>query len=330
MDNVTHTLFGLVLAKTGLERTTPKATLALLIGANLPDLDVVAWFGGDLCYLKHHRGFSHSLAGLLCEAALVATILGMAHRARSKAAVPANPRMLFFMSLAGLTSHLLLDYTNSYGIRPFLPFNARWFAADLVFIVDPWLLLILASGLLLPFLFRLIYQEIGSKAGGYRGGAFVTLTLITAFWMGKWVAHKEALDELRQRSYQTGEPIRIGALPQFLNPLGWSGVVETEKAYHLTFAGLGLLQSEFERRRVKTLFKPESSEVIAAATQGPRARVFMDFARYPLFQISPGLEGYQVTARDLRFDFASRSMQRFVYSALLDQKLQVISEQFRF
>ncbi len=81
---------------------------------------------------------------------------------------------------------------------------------------------------------------------------------------------------------------------------------------------------------MKTLFKPEQSEIVAAATQGTQARVFLDFARYPLFQISPSPEGYHVTARDLRFDFASRSRQRFVYSALLDQNLKVVSEEFRF
>ena len=151
---------------------------------------------------------------------------------------PANFRMLFLASLAGLGSHTLLDYTNSYGIRPFLPFDGRWFAADLVFIVDPWMLAILAGGLLLPFLFRLIHQEIGAKASGSRSGAFVALTLVVAFWIGKWVAHERAIDELRQRSYPTGETLRVGALPQFLNPVGWSGVIETEKAYHLTFAGV--------------------------------------------------------------------------------------------
>lgn len=330
MDNVTHTLFGLVLAKTGLDRSTPKATIALLIGANLPDLDLLAWLGGPISYLKYHRGVSHSLSGILCEAVLLAAILLMAHRARSKVAVPASFGMLFLMSLAGLGSHALLDYTNSYGIRPFLPFDARWLAADLVFIVDPWLLAILAAGLLFPLLFRLISQEIGAKAGGYRSGAFIALGLVAAFWLSKWVAHEEALDELRQRSYQTGEPIRVGALPQFFNPVGWSGVVETEKAYHLTFAGFGLLQSEFERRRVKTLFKPEQSEVLAAAALGSQAKVFLDFTRYPLFQISPIPEGYLVTARDLRFDFASRSRQSFVYSVLLDQNLKIVSEQFRF
>jgi hypothetical protein len=81
---------------------------------------------------------------------------------------------------------------------------------------------------------------------------------------------------------------------------------------------------------MKTLFKPEQSEILAAAAQGAQARIFLDFARYPLFQISPRPEGYQVTARDLRFDFASRLRQRFAYSVLLDQNLKVVSEQFRF
>jgi len=330
MDNVTHTLFGLVLAKTGLDRTTPKATLALVIGANLPDLDVVAWLGGDLSYLDHHRGLSHSLAGVLCGSGLLAMLLLRVHQVWSRGAPPANFTRLFLVSLAGLSSHALLDYTNSYGIRPFLPFDGRWLAADLVFIVDPWMLMILAAGLMFPWLFRLISQEIGAKRGGYSSGAFVALGLVAAFWFTKWIAHEYALVELSRRSYKTGSPVRISAFPQLLNPVGWYGVVETEKAYHLRSAGFGLLQSEFERRRERTLFKPETGQVLAAATQGTQARIFLDFARYPLVQIGPIPEGYRVTARDLRFDFVDRLRQSFVYSGLLDQELRVVSEQFRF
>ncbi len=330
MDNLTHTLFGLALAKTGLERSTPRATVALLVGANLPDIDLVASFGGQISYLKHHRGITHSLAGLFCEAALLAAILLLVHQARSKTTPPASFWMLFLMSLAGVGSHLLLDYTNSYGIRPFLPFDGRWFAADLVFIIDPWIIAILTVGLALPFLFGLIYQEIGARAGGYRSSAFVSLSLVAVFWACKCVGHENALDELWQRSYNTGSAVRVGAFPQLLNPLGWHGVVETESAYHLTFSGFSILQSDFERRRVKTLHKPSQGEIVDSATQGAQARIFMDFARYPLFQVSPAPEGYQVTARDLRFDFASRLRQGFLCTILLDRNLKVVSEQFRF
>lgn len=330
MDNVTHTLFGLLLARAGLERITPKATTALLIGANLPDLDLLAWFGGHISYLKYHRGFSHSLAGLLCSGVLLAAVLKRTHHARSRAPAPADFLKLLLVSLVGLGSHTLLDYTNSYGIRPFLPFDGRWFAADLVFIVDPWMMAILAGGFVLPLLFRLVSQEIGAKASGYERGAAAALSLIVVFWSCKWVAHEHALEQLRQRSYETGAPWRVSAFPRFLNPIGWYGVVETEKAYHLGFAGFGWLESEFEKRRVRTLFKPEQSEALASAEQGTQARVFLGFARHPLSQVVPIPQGFRVTVRDLRFDFASRFRQSFVCSVMLDRNLKIVSETFRF
>ena len=36
-------------------------------------------------------------------------------------------------------THPLLDWTNNYGIRFFLPWSQKWSYGDLVFIVDPYL-----------------------------------------------------------------------------------------------------------------------------------------------------------------------------------------------
>jgi hypothetical protein len=191
-------------------------------------------------------------------------------------------------------------------------------------------MVVLAAGLLLPLLFRLVSQEIGARTSGYQSGAVIALSLVVVFWVGKWAAHEHALDQLRERSYETGPPVKVSAFPQFLNPVGWYGVVETEKAYHLSFAGFGWVQSESERRRVRTLFKPEHSEALAAAEQGPQARIFLGFARHPLFQAVPIPEGFRVTLRDLRFDFASRFRQSFICSVMLDHSLRIVSEQFQF
>src|ERR671919_620239 len=46
MDNLSHTLVGAALGKAGLQKRTPLATAALLIGANLPDVDVLAYAWG--------------------------------------------------------------------------------------------------------------------------------------------------------------------------------------------------------------------------------------------------------------------------------------------
>jgi inner membrane protein len=38
-----------------------------------------------------------------------------------------------------------MDFTNSYGVRPFRPFSNRWLYGDIVFVVDPWIWLILGA-----------------------------------------------------------------------------------------------------------------------------------------------------------------------------------------
>jgi inner membrane protein len=328
MDNLTHTLFGLALAKTGLERTTPQATAAILIGANFPDIDLVTLLGGSITYLKYHRGITHSITGILVESLILALMLALGRRYWSRGAPPGRFAMLYLMAVIGMGSHFALDYCNSYGIRPFLPFNGRWYAADLVFIVDPWMLTFLMLGLGFPFLFRLIQQEIGARPAGYRLGAALSLLLVIAFWGGKYLSHRQALDELQQRHYEGGSPIRLGALPHFLNPAGWYGIVETSNAYHLTDAGHKILSSN--RRRTRTLPKSSEAGIVEAATQGDQARIFLDFARYPLVQVNPMPNGYEVIARDLRFDFATRFRRGFLCTVLLDKNLKIVSEQFRF
>jgi inner membrane protein len=330
VDNVTHTLFGLALAKTGLERSTPKATLALLIGANLPDLDLLAWFGGHISYLNYHRGLSHALPGLVCEAFLLAAILLVAHRVCSKHAVPANFRMLFLASLAGLGSQRCWIIPTATASVLSFHSTVRWFAADLVFIVDPWLLAILAGGLLLPFLFRLIHQEIGARASGSWSGAFVALTLVVAFWIGKWVSHERAIDELRQRSYATGEPLRVGALPQFLNPVGWSGVIETEKAYHLTFAGVRGAAERVRATQSKDTLQARAERDCRGCNSGNSSQDL--FGICPLPAISNHSNSARVSSHGTRLAFrlCQSVASEFVYSAQLDQNLKVVSEEFRF
>lgn len=143
MDNGTHTLCGLALARMGGERLGPLATPTLVIAANLPDADVVgAASGGKPWYLCHHRGLTHALLGLGLEAVLLG--LFMAWIGRRLPGRPA-PRRLMAAAALGLLSHLALDGLNTYGIRPWLPFDGTWYFGDTLFIADPWMWLILGA-----------------------------------------------------------------------------------------------------------------------------------------------------------------------------------------
>lgn len=148
MDNLTHSLVGLTAAKAGLNRLSPYATAVCVVGANAPDADIVALVGGPWFYLQHHRGITHSIIGSLVLAVLipilfwtsesiVARLRGRERRIKFKG--------LLLASLIATSTHTLFDWTNNYGVRPWLPWSGRWYYGDLVFIVDPWLWLSLGG-----------------------------------------------------------------------------------------------------------------------------------------------------------------------------------------
>ena len=144
MDNLTHSLLGAALARTPLGKLHARSTLLLVVAANLPDIDIVSLLGGRETYLVHHRGITHSILGVAAQIVLMAGVVRAweAWRAQRGGPSPSPWRSLLLLCGAGLASHPLLDFLNTYGWRPWLPFDSTWYYGDLVFIVDPWLWLI--------------------------------------------------------------------------------------------------------------------------------------------------------------------------------------------
>ncbi len=148
VDNLTHTLLAAALARTRLQRLSGLAAPALVVGANLPDLDaVVRLWAGREGYLVHHRGVSHSLLGVALQAGLVACGLRWLDRLRERRTGRPAASWAGALTLSAIAafSHPLLDWLNTYGWRPWLPFDGRWIYGDTLFIVDPWLWLLLGA-----------------------------------------------------------------------------------------------------------------------------------------------------------------------------------------
>lgn len=136
MDNLTHSLVGLALAETGLKRLTPLATTTLIVAANFPDIDIVTGLAGPLVYLEHHRGITHALMAIPPLSILLAIII---YIFSLKAKKQARFAPLMGLSFLGMLTHPLLDYLNSYGWRPWLPWNNQWLYGDTAFVIDPWI-----------------------------------------------------------------------------------------------------------------------------------------------------------------------------------------------
>jgi inner membrane protein len=149
MDNLTHSLVGLTAAKAGLEKLSPGATALCLLAANAPDADIVVLaFGDRWTFLQHHRGITHAIIGVVTLAFILPLIFYGVDLlwARLKKRPPKiNFKGLMIASFIVSATHPLLDWTNNYGVRLLLPWSQKWSYGDLVFIVDPYLWLILGG-----------------------------------------------------------------------------------------------------------------------------------------------------------------------------------------
>ncbi|HZI57705.1 MAG TPA: metal-dependent hydrolase [Verrucomicrobiae bacterium] len=309
MDPVTHMLTGACLGRAGLNRATGLATLTLVVAVEAPDVDSVSLLGGPVYMLQHHRGITHSFVGAPFVAALVVAIVYgvsrfMSWRGMKPPKVPPNWKLLYIYALLGALVHLFQDFTNNYGVRPFAPFNPKWYSWDIVFIVDPFMLAALLLGLMLPGLFALVTEEIGSRKPQFRGraGAIVALVCVAAVIFVRDFEHRRAVNALNSRTYHNQEPLRASAFPQLWSPFAWNGVVETQDYFHMLPVDSGSGEIDPLNKGI-IRFKPEETPVTLAAKRSRLGRVYLDWAGYPLVSVEP-LEGgrHQVAFEDLRFE----------------------------
>jgi inner membrane protein len=326
MDNLTHSLVGLMVARAGLNRLGPRSTALLIVGANLPDGDLVTALSGALFYFQCHRGWSHALAISPLLALLPLPIWWLFARKEHPGAKAFA--FAYLAVFAGVLTHILLDCWNTYGIRMMLPFNSEWYRLDWVYIVDLWIWLILLIGVFAPLLSRLVNSEIGAtRKGQGRGGACVVLGLLFVFLGLRATLHSQAIETLESRVYDSRKPIRVTALPGPFVPWQWTGVVETDRAW--TVVPVDLLH-DFDPDAGRTLLKPEAplpqEPAIRASKTGS---VFLAFTRHPYWRATPSQRiegGTLVNVCDLRFGLPEDA--RFSASFEFDASGRLVHESF--
>lgn len=301
MDNLTHSLTGLMLSRAGLNRLHPRASALLLLSANAPDVDVASLWGGPGAYLEYHRGITHAIVFIPMLAAAVTALVLLLRRSLG------GWQTAFGIACAGVASHLLLDWTNSYGIRLLLPFSGEWLHLDWMFILDPWIWAVMLLAICGPLLAKLVSSEIGATARPGRGFAIFALVCLALTCFGRALLHQRALATLNSRIYSAGPPTQTGAFPQ-INPLRWTGWVEagnTAARFDLNLAG------EFDPAGGRTFYKPEPSPAMEAARRTTPFQQFLQFSLYPLWSVTPAPdpEGASlVEVRDERFSFGAAAI----------------------
>jgi inner membrane protein len=299
MEPVTHALASIALGRAGFNKMTQAATPVLLVSGMAADLDWITRFGGASAFLHGHRTATHSLLGAVAIVALVSAGFWIAGQKYPKMAITIGAAVV--LSIVGASVHLLLDLLNSYGVKLLWPFRPTWYAWDIADSVDAWIIFFLLCGLLLPDLFRLILEEIGSKRKP-RGprGAIIGLALVLLFVAGRAFAHGRAVALLDSREYRGQAPLSVAAFPRPTNPLVWSGVVETDSAVINVEVPL-VSGMSFDPDLADVHFKPEPSLALNNAVTSIVGAEYLSYARFPLANVEPAGDGFEVRLRDMRF-----------------------------
>ncbi len=295
MDNLTHTLTGLMMARVGLGSTTARGgTLMMLLAVNAPDADLVAaGLPGSLSYFEYHRGYTHSVV----LAPIVALLPLLLARWIGKASI--NWRT-YAACLIGVLSHLLLDLTNVYGVRLLMPFSSRWLRLDTNDIIDPWILFILFVAIAAPALAGLVSSEIGGRktAGPKKAWAWFALIAILAYDGFRLASHQRAIAIMEAHLYGGIATPKFAAIPDRINPLRWRGVVETED-FVLTISVV--LTEEYDPVFGHVDYPTKRSAAIDAARTTRPFQVFERFNQLPFWKVSPEGDLIKVQLIDLRF-----------------------------
>jgi inner membrane protein len=237
--------------------------------------------------LKHHRGITHTFIAIPVVAAVIVGLVWLLHRwnerrrLRKLGALHAGPGepiplrlqprnvhwgWLYLTCFIAASTHIALDWTNNYGVRPMFPFNPRWYAGSFMFIAEPvlWGLFLLA--LVLPWLLGLADREMGVRRTRFRGRGWAIFALagMAALGIWRWTEHTQAQAMLENTQVTSAPVTRIGVQPYPINPFRWHAILETQSFFQTAEVNTqtGAIDSD---PQTDVLYKPDDTPAIEAA-----------------------------------------------------------------
>jgi len=352
MDPLTHTLVGASLAQTRFGRVGLAATTCV-IGANLPDIDAATYFLGSELALGFRRGWTHGVLAMAVLPAVLGLVMHGADRVRCRrnpTATPVPLHRLMGLSYIAVLSHPMLDWLNTYGVRLLMPFDGRWFYGDSLFIVDPWVWLLLGTVVVLahsgsrllaagwialgvmvtilvtgvpgvPVALRVLWCFGLALVAGLRvwGGlqprlqrvATVCVVLV-GLYVAAMIGNSRLVRlEVTQWARHRGlEPRQIMVSPRPADPFRRDVLIADDLHYHRLT--FDWLAPEHLQLREGGLPIGDDHPAAAAALTAPSVSGLATWTRFPVFSVATldDDDGYRVTITDMRFGLAVVELDR--------------------
>jgi inner membrane protein len=301
MDNVCHTLVGAAFGEAGLKYRTRFGAAALMISANIPDVDVFVFATGTPP-VSFRRGITHGvIAQILLPIVLTGIFMAIAWLRPSEGddRPPLKPAWLLLLSFAGVSSHVFLDFLNNYGVRLMTPFSWRWFYGDSVFIIDPWLWLVLGVGIWLTRRRQVTTPVRGALIFAM---AYIVLMLVSA-------RTARGIVERVWHDRRGASPVALMVGPLPLTPFTREVIVDAGDHYETgTYSWWSTALTLRPDRVPKNDDRPE----VSAAREAPNVRAFLVWSRFPYWTLRPEGQNVRVSVFDMRFAGGGRGFSQSV------------------
>jgi len=303
MDPLTHALVGAGVASLTGDKFSLSNPLHIgaVLGALAPDIDIVLQLYGDIPYLTHHRGSSHSIPGVLVTSAVIAFVLWLLFGG-------SHPGMIFIWTILGAVSHILLDILNSYGAKILWPFSQKKYSLNLLVLADPVIIALFAGVILWPGTPRTVAETVFWLALVYLG---------IRFYM------RQKVYRMLWQKYEPEGVKRVVVMPAVISLWNWSFLVETQETYIVGEIRCFSLHMGIK----KILDKRPQNALIQKALQSKLGQIFQNFT--PYFHIFDCLENgrHVVKFYDLRYFFR----EDFLHTATVffDEKNTIVDAVFQ-
>jgi inner membrane protein len=302
LDNLTHSLAGWALGQAGLKTQTRKGLAALILGANMPDIDV--FFGwAPWLPLATHRGFTHGLVGgVLVMPPLLFGLLWLLDRwqvgrcVRFKSGLAMRPAWLLALCYFGAVTHPLLDLLTTYSVQLLSPFSAAWYHADGLFIIDLWLWLLFGG--------TISWSKWREKRGGdWRRPVQVALAAALAYIAANLLVTQGAYAAVRNWAGTRPVEAVFASPPPFYSwrrDMVWRENGCYRRSHYDPLTGFGKV-SDCQSAHM------DDSIVRAAIARDPRLQKFLRWSVMPQAEVERGRCTAKVTIGDARYGEGRRS-----------------------
>lgn len=254
MDDLSHVLFGILITLFFYSKDSRRRALIFcaVIGSLFPDIDIALRFFSEGLYLVEHRGFTHSILGMIILPLLLAYIFSLRYKGEFK--------KFYDVAFLSIVGHVLLDLPTSWGTMLLWPFSYHRYTLDWMFIVDPFLLFFLILGVAGYFITK---KEVIIR---------IALLAIVLHYIFLAYMHHAVIDIAEKRI--TAD--KYAALPSFASPATWR-IIATNETHYIT--GNYVL---FPRHLEETQIYPRpSAEQLSQRNSVEVLEYFLRFSRFP-------------------------------------------------